>query len=150
MDLENVNILSVALATIFPALAGMIFYHPKLFGNAWLKTLGLDSSPMNRQNPVVTAIISLSMSFLLTFWLMNFSNGPGQEGQFDNFQHGAWHGVFVALIICVPVLVLNGRFEGRSGKNLLINVLFWTLTLALMSGFLDAMNHWPNEGVSGF
>jgi hypothetical protein len=45
----------------------------------------------------------------------------------------------------MPVLVTNGMFELRNFKNLAINVVYWIITLALMGGVVDVMNHWPNE-----
>ena len=89
-------------------------------------------------------MVSLIMSFFLSFFLLDFNNGPGQEGDYDTFAHGAWHGCFVAIIIGMPILVMNGLFEFKKIKILLINLFYWIISLALMGGTIDAMNHWPN------
>ena len=77
--------------------------------------------------------------------MINFNNGPGQEGSFDTFGHGAFHGLVIGIVIAMPVLVINGLIELRNLKNLAINTLYWIITLMLMGGIVDAMNHWPNE-----
>ena len=142
--MENVNWLSMIIATLLPMIVGFIYYHPKVAGTVWMKSLGLTEEDLNKGNMPVIFGVSLVMSFLLAFFLINFNNSPGQEGEFDTFGHGVWHGVFVGIIIATPVLVTNGLFERKNAKNLLINVIYWVITLGLMGGVLDAMNHWPN------
>ena len=85
------------------------------------------------------------MSFILAFFMINFNNGPGQEGPFDTFGHGAFHGLVIGIVIAMPIMVINGLFELRNLKNLGINTLYWIITLMLMGGIVDAMNHWPND-----
>ena len=67
-----------------------------------------------------------------------------QEGEFDTFKHGAWHGIFIAIAVATPIIVVNGLFGHKAWKKILINILYWVITLALMGGILDAMNHWTN------
>ncbi len=143
--MEQINWLSVIIAAFIPTIVGMIYYHPKLFGTAWMKSLGLSKDDCKKQNKAVMFTVSLIMSFILAFSLLNFNNSPGQEGTFDSFGHGAFHGVILSVFIAMPVLVINGMFELRNFKNLAINLLYWILTLTLMGGVVDAMNHWPNE-----
>ena len=142
--MENTNWLSMIIATLLPMIVGFIYYHPKVAGTVWMKSLGFTEEDLKKGNMPVIFGISLVMSFLLAFFLINFNNSPGQEGEFDTFGHGVWHGMFVGIIIAMPVLVTNGLFERKNAKNLIINVIYWVITLALMGGVLDAMNHWPN------
>jgi len=104
----------------------------------------INEKHMKKGNMPVIFGVSLVMSFFLAFFLLNFNNSPGQEGEFDSFGHGAWHGAFVAIVIAMPVLVTNGLFELKNFKNLAINTAYWIIALALMGGVLDVMNHWPN------
>lgn len=143
--MENLNWISLLIATLIPMIMGFIYYHPKLFGTAWMKSIGVTEEEVNKQPKGKVFAIALVMSFLLAFFLVNFNNAPGQEGQYDTFGHGAFHGMFLGIVVAMPVLVTNGLFEMRSIKNLAINVLYWIITLALMGGVLDVMNHWPNE-----
>ena len=142
--MEEINWISLVLASITPMAIGFVYYHPRLFGNAWMKTLGITEEDIAKSNPAIKFGLALLMSFLLSFFLLNFNNSTGQEGEFDNFGHGAWHGAFIGFFVAMPVLVTNGLFELRGLKNAGINVLYWMITLALMGGIVDAMNHWPN------
>lgn len=142
--MENVNWLSMVIATIIPMIVGFIYYHPKLFGSAWMKSLGITEEDIKKQNMAKTYGIALVMSFLLAFFLLNFNNSPGQEGEFDTFKHGAFHGLFLSIVVAMPILMTNGLFELKNLKNIFINIGYWLITLVLMGGILDAMNHWPN------
>ncbi len=143
--MENVNWLSLIIAVLLPTIIGFIYYNKALFGNSWMQSIGKTEEDLKGGNMALMMGISLVMSFLIAFFLMNFNNGPGQEGQFDSFGHGATHGVMLSFFLVIPVLVSNGLFEQKSWKNTLINAGYWILTLALMGGVVDAMNHWPNE-----
>ena len=142
--MENVNWLSMVIATVIPTVTGFIWYHKALFGTAWMDSIGMTEEKMKDANMGVIFGISFVMAFFLSFFLINFNNGPGQEGGFDTFKHGAFHGAFIGIIVIMPVLISGGLFEHRSWKNIFINVGYWIITLVLMGGVLDAMNHWPN------
>jgi cytochrome b561 len=142
--MEELNWLSIIIAALIPTLMGFVYYHSKVLGTAWMKSLGKTEADFQGMNMAVIFGVSILMSFLLSIFLLLFANSEGQEGEFDNFLHGAWHGAFIGILVAMPVLVTNGLFEMKNFKNLAINVVFWIITLALMSGTLDAMNHWPN------
>ncbi len=142
--MEHTNWLSVVISSLIPIIIGFIYYNKNLFGKVWMNSLGINEEDLKKGNKVLILGLSVIMSFLLSIFLLNFNNSEGQEGQFDNFTHGAWHGFFVAFIVGMPILFITGLFEVKKIKNLIINVLYWLLTLAVMGGILDAMNHWPN------
>jgi len=138
--MEGVNWLSIVIATLIPTVMGFIYYNPKVFGNAWMQSLGKTEEELKPDNMAVIMIVSLILSLLLSFFLLGFNNGEGQEGEFDTFKHGAFHGAFLAIMVAIPVLVTNGLFEKKSWKNALINSVYWIITITLMGGVLDAMN----------
>lgn len=143
--MDNINWLSMVLAVITPMFIGFIYYHKAVFGKAWMDSIGMTNEKAKKTNWAITFGVSIVFSFLLSFFLLNFNNdGINQEGDFDTFLHGAWHGAFIAIIIVTPVIVINGLFAPKSWKNMLINAFYWIITLALMGGILDAMNHWDN------
>lgn len=143
--MENVNWLSLILAAIVPTVVGMIFYSKPLFQKPWMESIGMTEEKMKSANMAVISVISLVTSFLIAFFLLNFNNGPGQEAQFDTFGHGATHGLMLTLFLIMPVLVSKGLYEQVSWKGILLGVLYWGITLALMGGIVDVMNEWPNE-----
>ena len=140
--MENVNWVSFIIAVLIPMILGFIWYNPKVFGKAWMESIGMTEEKAKQANMAVVFGLSLVLSALLAFFMINFCNGEGQEGEFDTFKHGAFHGVFIGLVVIMPVMVTNGLFEQKSAKNMMINVAYWLVALALMGGVLDAMNTW--------
>ncbi len=138
--MEGVNWLSLVISTLIPTIIGFIYYHPKVFGNAWMQSLGKTAEELKPNNMAVMMVVALILSLLLSFFLLGFNNGEGQEGEFDTFKHGAFHGVFLAIMVAIPVLVTNGLFEKKNWKNAVINSVYWIITITLMGGVLDAMN----------
>ena len=139
------NWLALVIATLIPMIIGFAYYHKSVFGKAWMTSLGLTDEDLKKGNMAVIFGVSILMSFLLSWFLLINVDGPGQEGSYDSFKHGVFHGVEIALLVAMPVLVTNGLFERKNFKNLAINTGYWLLTLALMGGVIDAMNHWPDQ-----
>ncbi len=140
--MDTINWLSLFFSTITPLIVGALYYHKNVFGKVLLDATGYRDKKIST---MVTLIVAIVFSFFLSFFLLNFNNGGiDQEGDFDTFQHGVWHGIFVAVTIASPVIITNGLFGKKSWKSMLIHILYWIITLALMGGILDAMNHWEN------
>jgi hypothetical protein len=109
-----------------------------------MELTGMTEEKAKEANMAVVFGVSLVMSILLSFFLLGFNNSPGQEGEFDTFGHGAFHGFIVGLLIVTPAFVTNGLFEQQPWKLTLINVFYWIITITIMGGIIDAMNHFPN------
>lgn len=109
-----------------------------------MKSIGMTEEKAKEANMALTFGLSLLMAALMTFFLMNFNNSPGQEGEFDTFGHGAAHGAVLSIFLIIPIFVTNGLFEQKSWTNILLNGGYWIITLVLMGGVIDVMNHWPN------
>jgi hypothetical protein len=139
------NWIAILIAALIPMLVGFIYYHKSLFGKAWMNSLGLTEEDLKKGNMAIIFGVSLLMSFLLSMFMLQNVDGPMQEGEFDSFKHGAFHGTLIGIVVAMPVLVTNGLFERKNFKNLAINTLYWIITLALMGGTIDALNHWPND-----
>lgn len=144
----DISWLSIVVSSIIPMVMGFIWYHKALFGTMWMKETGITEEKAKEANMAVTFGVSLVMAALLSFFLLGFNNGPGQEGEFDTFGHGFVHGIIVGLFIVTPVFITNGLFEQLTWKRMLINVFYWIVTIALMGGVVDVMNHFPNEMVA--
>jgi hypothetical protein len=140
----SINWVSMVIATLIPMVMGFVWYHKAVFGKAWMDSIGMTEEKAKNANMPVVFGVSLVMAFLLAFFFVNFNNGPGQEGEYDSFKHGAFHGVFITIVVVMPVMVTNALFEQKSWKNILINLGYWAVTLALVGGVVDAMNHWAN------
>lgn len=133
--------LAQGLAAIVPMIVGFLWYNPKTFEPAWMDTIGMTKEKQAGGNMAVIFGVSLLMAFILTMPLSYFVNHPSQfggEASGNTFGHGAFHGVFTAILIAMPIIANKALFEQRSFKYFLINFGYWVVTLALMGGILDA------------
>lgn len=159
------NMLFVALAALVPLIVGFIYYHPKVFGNVWMKACGLTEEKLKNNNMIVVFGTMIVLSFLLSFMLFTIvvhqvdyhsimieEPGFGETGSplmneidtfmdkygnhYRDFKHGSLHGGMIGLFIALPILITNGLFEAKGFKYGLINSFFWIICLALMGGIL--------------
>ncbi len=143
--MPEINYLFVAVAAIVPSILGAIYYGP-LFEKQWLSSLGKTKEEMVPSNMGLTYGLALVMAFIVAFFLkLNIElthkevseAGEMVFGSFHTFKHGALHGVMTACVLVVPVLVSSSLFQKMSGKNIILNAIFWILCFAIMGGILD-------------
>jgi len=159
------NLVTTAVAALMPLVMGFIWYGPLLFKNAWMKEVGFTEDSMKGANMALIFGLSYVLSFLMAFILQTvvihqfgtqsvlfgepgFAESTGEAftyfqdfmttygDRFRSFGHGALHGAMVGLFIALPIMGTNAMFERKSFKYVLINVGYWTITLALMGGIL--------------
>ena len=107
--MDEINWVSMILATITPIIIGSVYYNKALVGKVWTNSNSLDHKKVKQSRKIVAFGLSILLSFLLSFFLLNFNNsGINQEGDFDTFLHGVWHGTFIAVTVAAPVVVVNG------------------------------------------
>ena len=159
------NWLVVLGSALIPLLVGIIWYNPKVFGNAWMQAAGLKEEDLKKSNMFlimgVTLLLSVFLSVALLYMVVHqyyiFSSVLGMpgfddptspqgkaladffalaKGNFRTFKHGALHGTIAAITFALPVLGINSLFERRSAKYIFIHLGYWVATLALMGGVL--------------
>ncbi len=59
------NILAIVVAALIPMLVGFIWYHPKVFGNMWMRVAGLTEEQVKSGNMLLIFGLSLLFSLLL-------------------------------------------------------------------------------------
>lgn len=144
--MESINIVSLVISTLIPMVVGFVYYSKPVFGPAWMDSLKLTDEKLERRKMSLVIIFLILMSLALSFFLFGNVNGLGQDTEaFDTFKHGALHGSLVAIMLVMPIIVINGLFEMKRWKNMLINCLYWFISLALMGGILDVMNTVPES-----
>lgn len=145
--MPEINYLAVIVAALVPMVMGAIYYGP-LFGKAWMNSLGYTEEDL-KGNEAVTYGLALLMAFIVAMGLkMTIElvhkdvNSAGELifGSFHTFQHGALHGAMIGLTLVVPIIVSLSLFQKNSAKNIMLNALYWIITLAIMGGILDAWN----------
>jgi hypothetical protein len=157
---------TLAIAAIIPMIMGMIWYNPKLFGKAWMESIGATQESLQKGfNPALTFSLAYVLSFFLAFAL-NFivihqwhlgSMVMGQAALADpnsqlsltmadmyhryghayrTFKHGAFHGTLVGITFALPIVATNALFERRGFKYIAINAGFWIVNCMLMGAFI--------------
>jgi hypothetical protein len=146
MENVSMNWLAILVSALIPLIIGSIWYHPKVFGTAWMHTTGITEEKIKKISPAKAYIVAVLLSVVLSFYLyINvLIGGPDdmRHGQeiYMTFKHGAAHGTFLGIFVGLPILATNAIFEMKSAKYIFINVIYWIVSLALMGGVL---NGWP-------
>ncbi len=161
------NLLTAALAALVPILLGFIWYHPNVFGKAWMKESGLTEESLKGANMIKILGISFLCCFFIAFSVNFFVihqyglyallagdpelytvGSPAYlelkellakyGGNFRTFKHGALHGLIVGLLFVFPIIQVNALFERKSFKYVAINASFWILCLVIMGAIICA------------
>lgn len=161
------NFIVLLLAALVPMIIGFIWYHPKVFGNAWKKSAEISEEKIKSGNMLLIFGLSYLLSFLLAASMLSivihqahiFSTvmgnpdleNPASElsmmlknfmekygNNFRTFKHGALHGTLAGIFIALPILATNALFERKGFKYVAINGGYWILTLGIMGGIVCA------------
>lgn len=158
------NPLILLVAGIVPMLVGAVWYGP-LLGNAWMKTNGFTTEDLEGGNMLKIFGLSYLLSVVLAAGLSGlaihqnavvqlFAMHPDYEtagtavgdlcksilenygDRHRTFGHGAAHGVFAAILLALPLIMINSLFERRSWKYIGIHFGYWLITMVLMCGVI--------------
>lgn len=161
----EVNAWVIFVAAVIPLIVGFVWYNPKVFGSAWLKTSGLTEEEAASGNMAVIFGLSYVFGVFLAAMLMPitihqfgimslmaseldfnvvgseahtyFSEIMGRIGERNrDFGHGSFHGAFAGLLFALPIIGTLSLFERRGFKYIAIHVGYWVVTLALMGGMI--------------
>jgi len=154
-----------AIAAIVPLILGFIWYHPKVFGTAWMSATGLTREEGKNMNMPLVFGLTYVVSFMLAIALHPvtihqmsvyslLANEPGikdpnseigmwlkqfmmQHGNnFRTFKHGALHGGMLGVFALTPVVIVNSLFERRGFKYIAITAGYWIIAVILMGGIV--------------
>ena len=163
----ELNYSLVFITALIPLVISFVWYNPKVFGNAWMKSAGLTEESLQGGNMLVifglTYLLGIFASAALLGATIHQSNlvslfvnqpGFGEVGSELNnwivdfnskygalhrtFPHGALHGGLVAIMLVLPVVAINAMFERKGFKYIMINVGFWFICMMLIGGVLCA------------
>ncbi|WP_242130994.1 DUF1761 domain-containing protein [Aestuariivivens marinum] len=154
----EINFLAILVAAVSALVVGFIWYHPKVFGNTWMKAADITEEKMKGANMAKIFIMALIFAFLLAMSIMPMvihqmgahSLAKGELGvlpsydafmadyvnEFRTFKHGAFHGVLAGIFIALPILGTNALFERKSTKYILINSGYWIVTMGIMGAII--------------
>ncbi|WP_445733213.1 DUF1761 domain-containing protein [Mariniflexile sp.] len=138
---------------------GFIWYHPKVFGNAWMQAAGLTEAQLKGGNMLKIFALALLLAFLLAtalpgivihqmgaYSLMGADEGNAlpsyfafvndYKDAFRTFKHGTLHGILTGVFVALPILGTNALFERKSAKYILINSGYWIVSLGIMGAII--------------
>ena len=67
----------------------------------------------------------------------------GMYSRHMHFGHGALHGGFFGLVFVGGIISINGLFERKTWKYMLLHTGYWTISLALMGGAIGQFIQLP-------
>lgn len=139
----HMNFLAIAVAAIIPMVVGFIYYHPKVMGGMWMKANGFTLESIGAGPKPILYGVALVLSFLASAFICINVTGPGQDvapdgHSYATFGHGVVHGIILTITLVLPILSTMAIFEKRSLNWVIVNVLYWGITISLMAGLLSA------------
>jgi hypothetical protein len=132
------NWLAQVLAAASTLLIGFLWYHPKTFGTAWMAGVGMTEEKMAAANPLKTYGLAVVMAFLISIFVASVGASHVEE-VLPAWQHFAFHGAQIGVVMAMPILVTIFLFERVSLKVIAINVGYWIVALAVMGAIIGAM-----------
>ena len=153
------------ISSLIPIMVGFIWYHPRVFGKAWLKSIHSTEEDLKGRKMLLVFGLCYLFSLMLSIALMPivihqmhmfsvFANDATMKDpnsasslyvknffdlygtNFRTFKHGAVHGALASLFFALPVIGIIALFEKKSFKYVAIHTGYWLLTLALMGGVI--------------
>lgn len=159
----QVNFVIHFLAALIPLVIGAIWYNPKVFGNAWMKSAGLTEEQLKGSNMALIFGLTYIVSFFIAGGITPFvihqlgaqsmlfpdvmeqgteAHKTGmalmeQYGDsFRTFKHGALHGTILGITVALPIITIIALFERKKAKYVFIHAGYWVVSLALMGGVI--------------
>ncbi|MDF1696796.1 MAG: DUF1761 domain-containing protein [Saprospiraceae bacterium] len=154
------NLLIIVATGLIPMVLGMAWYHPSLFGTAWLKEAGMTQEDMKANQKPLKFLLGFICNVLLAFGLFTMVThefsilglvGGDMEainsgtaaaflaeygGNYARFSHGVVHALFAAVIVAIPFIGHQCLWQGKSLKYFLIDFAFWAVCMILMGGII--------------
>lgn len=149
-------------AALVPLLVGMVWYNPKVFGNAWMHANGFTEESV-KANPrpmwqifLFTYIFSLLASMVYWQLCVHQMGAMGMIGgginertlpsfqafmndygtAFRTFKHGALHGGMASFTMGLFMVGVGAMFEMRSWKYIFLHVGYLTICGIIMGGLI--------------
>jgi hypothetical protein len=133
VDFSEVNYIAVLVATFVTMILGFLWYSPVLFGNAWIKAIGLKKEEISGGSPwtyVLTALTALCGAFVLSVLLTMIGETTMMSG------------MFVGLLIGISIsakIGMNFLFENKGLGLYQITIGYHLVTYLLMGIIFGAM-----------
>jgi MFS family permease len=126
--------LGILLAIVSTSVLGFIWYNPKTFGTAWMKSAKLTMEDAQKGNMALMMVGSMLMCGLIALYFSFWTHQGPEDPQ--KFLHGAFHTWKTSLLVVVPVMIANSLHEQRTFAGALVNIGYWVIAIALCAGMV--------------
>lgn len=126
--------LGILLAIVGTTVLGFIWYNPKTFGTAWMKSAKLTMEDAQKGNMGLMMGGSMLMCGLIALYFSFWTHQGPEDPQ--KFLHGAFHTWKTSLLVVVPVMIANSLYEQRTLAGTLVNIGYWVLAIAICAGMV--------------
>lgn len=132
----EINYLAIIVATIAIMIIGMLWYSPMLFGNVWMKQVGLTAADQKRAKEKGMALpmfFNTLASLLMVYIISRLTSGM-------NFREAAEFLFWIWLAFIVTIQFGAATWELRGHTIWILNSAYWLVTLLAVTAILSA---WP-------
>lgn len=129
--LNEIHYLAVVVATLAGFFLGMLWYAKPVFGNAWMKELGLkkEDTTSSLVPLIVTFIVTLILAFSLEVLIIGLD--------ITSVQGAAFLGLFVGIFLLATNMLSDYLYNGWSKKLFLIQSGYRVVMLIIMAAILN-------------
>ena len=132
-ELQNLNYIAVAIATIASYVLGFVWYYWAVFGEAWANALGLTKEEADNTEGLGGAfVISLVSGLTKTLFIALLMSATNTTGVLN----GAFLGAVIATVFTVTSLGYYNGFARTSSKLTLINSAHSIVELTLIGAII--------------
>ncbi|MGH1472263.1 MAG: DUF1761 domain-containing protein [Cellvibrionaceae bacterium] len=132
MDISQINIFAILIATISSFFLGGLWYSKLLFGKIWMQEAGLSEETVQKANMLKTFSLAILANLVITFNLAMFL-GPD-----STLVTGVFYGFLAGFGWVAMAFAINDAFEQRSFKLFAINAGYQTLSFSISGGIIGA------------
>ena len=154
----EMNFLAILVASLSTLVVGFIWYGT-LFGKAWLFENGFTEESLKNSNMLkifgLTFVFSLMFAFIMQVLVIHQFGALGMTGgdvtqakqsyvdfmadygnAFRTYKHGALHGFISGIFLAFPMIAINGLFERKSWKYILIHSGYWLVCMTIIGAIV--------------
>ena len=137
LNFGNMTNLVIACITggMVSLLVGAVWYHPKVFGTAWMQETGVTAEDAENGNMPLVFFLAFAIGAYMTYE-MKWINHPDES--IAAVLHGMFHGVKNVAVFGIGALTINALFEHKSPRYILINIGYWLVVFAVIGALLTS------------
>lgn len=131
--MEGLNYLSVLVSAIAVFALGSLWYTPILFGNVWMKEVGMTQEDAEKGDVAKTFGLGFVFILVMCLALAMFLRDSGYT-----VMQGAKWGVYAGFGLMGATVALNAIYERKSWTYIAINAGYVTIGMAMAGAILRA------------